>query len=362
MDIKVLYIIDHLKYGGAQNVVKSFAEKVRSPEINPIICSLRHNPPAIQLKVEHIGLNYSKYNFFSAFKLAKICQQKKIDIMHSNLQKSIITSLLASFFCRSKVVIHEHGDIFFEGVGFAYRWLLKLLGKRSSAAIVNSIATKNALLKTKSFNEEDIHVISNFIDVSRFNPANHKKEKIKRELGIQDKTVIGFLGRLDFCKGIDLIIKAFGKLKDDKFVLLIVGDGQEMATLKKITASLALEDKVIFTGLSKKPAEYIATFDIGVMPSRREGFGLSAIEIMAMRVPLVASAVGGLKELVKTDYNGISLEELSPECICKAIRKLTDNEQLRNDCAQNAYDFSRQFDGQKQIEQVKAIYKSILKV
>ncbi|MFH1716029.1 MAG: glycosyltransferase, partial [Planctomycetota bacterium] len=112
MKIRVLHVIDHLGYGGAPVAVKNMAEKVNSGRIEAIVCSLRTNPEAIPIKTRLINLAYHKYNPFAFLAIARLCKEHKIDIIHAHLQKSIMSSLLAVFFCPCKIIIHEHGPIF----------------------------------------------------------------------------------------------------------------------------------------------------------------------------------------------------------------------------------------------------------
>ena len=164
MKIRVLHVIDHLGYGGAPIVVKNIVEKISNEHIETFVCALRKNPLAIPVEAKLINLAYHKYNPYTILAIAKLCKKYRIDIIHAHLQKSIISSLLASFFCNSKIVIHEHGPIFRRGTGFIYRLLLKALSSRAALAIANSQATKAALSQVAGFAEESIEVVSNFID------------------------------------------------------------------------------------------------------------------------------------------------------------------------------------------------------
>jgi glycosyltransferase involved in cell wall biosynthesis len=363
MSIKVLHIIDHLGYGGAPIVVKNIVERLDGGSIETFVCALRTNPEAIPIETNLISLTHHKYNPFSFLSIAKLCKTYNIDIVHAHLQKSIISSLLAGFLCNAKIIIHEHGPIFRRGTGCIYRLLLKLLASKASAAIANSQATKSALQKITQLPEESIYVVSNFIDLSRFDRTLYDRNKIRNSLGIADnETAVGFLGRLDQCKGIDLLIHAAEILckKDPNYRFIITGRGAQGKSLEQLAFQLGLQEKISFTGLCKNPAEIMAAFDIAVIPSRREAFGITAVEFMKMKVPVIASPVGGLVELIQNKKTGILLENLTAANIAQAVIELAQDDSLRKSITENAEVFSRAFDGQQQLKQITEIYEKFV--
>jgi glycosyltransferase involved in cell wall biosynthesis len=362
MKIRVLHVIDHLGYGGAPVVVKNITEKLDTEHIETLICALRTNPEAMPIKTKLISLTYHKYNPFAFLKIAKLCKQNKINIVHAHLQKSIISCLLAGFFCDVKIIIHEHGPIFRRGTGCIYRLLLKLLAKKASVAIGNSKATIEALKQTAGFAEQSTCVVPNFVDFARFDNTLYDRQKAREKLGItQDKKIVGFVGRLDNCKGVDLLVKAAAILckKDPQYYFVIVGHGAQRNKLEQLVLQLGLKENVTFTGLCKNPPEVISAFDIAVVPSRREAFGIAAIEFMRMKIPVIASPVGGLGEVVRHNETGIILDNLSAENIALAVSSLIQDNALREKLIEDAELFSRKFDGAEQLKQITGIYEKL---
>lgn len=362
MKIRVLHVIDHLGYGGAPVVVKNITEKLDAEHIENLVCALRTNPEAMPIKTKLISLTYHKYNPFSFLKIVKLCKQHKINIVHAHLQKSIISCLLTGFFCDVKIIIHEHGPIFRRGTGCIYRFLLKLLAKKASVAIGNSKATIEALKQTAGFAEQSTYVVPNFVDFARFNHTLYDRQNARGTLGIaQDKKVVGFVGRLDRCKGVDLLIKAAAILcnKDPQYQFIITGQGTQRNQLEQLVIQLGLKENVTFTGLCKNPPEIISAFDIAVVPSRREAFGIAAIEFMRMKIPVIASPVGGLGEVVQHNKTGILLDNLSTENIALAVDSLMQDNTLRESLIENAELFSRKFDGAEQLKQITDIYEKL---
>jgi len=362
MKIRVLHVIDHLGYGGAPVVVKNIIERLSSEDIETFVCALRTNPKAMPIKTTLISLTYHKYNPLAFLAIAKLCKEHEIDIIHAHLQKSIISCLLAGFLCDAKIIIHEHGPIFRRGTGCIYRFLLKLLATKASIAIANSQATMAALNQTAGFAKESIYIVSNFIDFARFDHTLYDRDKARDTLGIpENKTVVGFVGRLDSCKGVDLLINAAAILckKDQRYHFVIVGQGAQRKQLEHLVLRLGLREKVIFTGLCRNPAEVIKALDIAVVPSRREAFGITAIEFMRMKIPVIASAVGGLVEVVQHKKTGMLLDKLNAENIADAVNTLAQDNSLRESLVENAEVFSRKFNGAEQLKQITSIYEKL---
>jgi glycosyltransferase involved in cell wall biosynthesis len=183
-------------------------------------------------------------------------------------------------------------------------------------------------------------------------------------LGIAgDRIVVGFVGRLDPCKGADVLIDAAAILckDDERYCFVIVGHGAQRKVLQGRVLRLGLKEKIIFTGLCKNTAEVMIAFDMAVVPSRREAFGIAAVELMQMRIPVIATAVGGLVEVVRHGETGILLDELSPNAIVDAIDRLARDSSLRESLADKAEVFSRKFDGREQLRQLTEIYETYAK-
>ncbi len=305
---------------------------------------------------------HHKYNPFALVAIARLCREHKIDIIHAHLQKSVVICLLAGYLCDAKIIIHEHGPIFRGGTGFIYRLLLKALGSRAAAAIANSKATKDALSRTARLDETSIFAVGNFIDFARFDCSLYDRDKTREKLGMAvDRIVVGFVGRLDICKGADLLIDAAAILcrEDERYHFVIVGEGPQRQQLEAMVNRLGLGERITFTGLCENPAEIVRAFDLAVVPSRREAFGIAAVEFMRMKVPVITSAVGGLIEVVQHEKTGILLDELSAGSIAEAVRRLLRESPLRERLIDDAEVFSRRFDGREQLTQITEIYEKL---
>jgi glycosyltransferase involved in cell wall biosynthesis len=139
---------------------------------------------------------------------------------------------------------------------------------------------------------------------------------------LRDEPTVGFVGRLATEKGVDLLLHALERLPGVAAVL--VGDGPDRGAFEAVARELGVADRVVFTGWSNEVRPLLATFDVVVQPSRREGFGISVVEAMLAGVPVVATAVGGMGEVVVDGVTGITVPAEDPAAIAAAVAALLD--------------------------------------
>jgi glycosyltransferase involved in cell wall biosynthesis len=363
MKIRVLHVIDHLGYGGAPFVVKGIVERMPVDRVESLVCALRPNPKPLPIQAEVITLKGSRYSPAAIRSVAQICKTHQIDIVHAHLQKAVVSSLLATYLGVGPLILHEHGPVFRGGTGCLYRGLLRLLGPRADRIIANSEAAKSAVARTMRSSKVPIAVVPNFIDMAQFDPDRYDRDRMRESLGLgRDQFVVGFVGRLDRAKGPDLLVEAAALLREqgDARRFLIVGAGPERERLEHRVRKLDLDRVVVLAGLHENPAAVMRAFDVAVVPSRREAFGIAALEMMRMKVPVIVSPVGGLPELVEDGRTGIILPRLSPEAIAQAVRRLEEDAALRETVGRNAFEHASSFDGREQVRQIVDIYERLM--
>jgi len=362
MKIRVLHVIDHLGYGGAPLVVKGLVEAMPSDHVESFVCALRPNKRAIDIRATVQTLNCHKYSLATVQAIVRLCAEHEIDIVHAHLQKAFISSLLAARRCGGALILHEHGPIFRGGTGCLYRLSLKLLGTRAKTIIANSQAAGRAVQRVLGPADVPVVVVPNSVDLQRFDPARYDRQIVRGHLGLgEDDFVVGFVGRLDRAKGADLLIEAAAHLRDRQEVcrFYLVGDGGQRRALERQVRKRGLGGIVTFGGLCENPAEIMRAFDVAVVPSRREAFGVAALELMRMKVPVIVSPVGGLPELVEDGRTGIVLPEPGVSAIASAIRSLRRNRSRLAALAEAAFRRTDAFERDKVVQQILNVYENI---
>ncbi len=360
MKIKVLHIIDHLGYGGAQRSVKEIVENI-SDGYETAVCALRSVEKPLSMNIDVHTLQGSKFSIMTLFRVLKLCRRIQPDIIHTHLSKSHIFSLLLKNHITKPVVMHLRGTAKLRTENFALRRFFLYLSKRADIIVANSHYTAAYLINTYK-NMASVRVIYNAIDFDAIEKGTLSRASARVKLGIKKEAfIVGYIGRLHKIKGVDILIEAMAYLgnHDSQFIACIVGCGPERDNLKRLAESLCVKDKVFFAGHYDKINQVVPAFDVAVVPSRQESFGRVAIELMRLKVPVIASDAGGLKEIVENEITGLSLNTKNANAYALAILKLYNDPDLRKRLTANAYRFSSSFSIDKHVRQLERLYRDL---
>ena len=363
MAIRVLHIISSLELGGAQVCVKYLVENAGSG-VEPFVYPLRYGRIDISVNGEVAKLAYPNYDVRKFFSILRLCRKHHIDIIHAHLEKPILGGLLASYFCKSRIVIHEHGPIFRSGWRQnIYRLGLRLLAGRAAVVLAVSEAAAKELAAKAKVSPDRIRVVYNAVNLDRFKPDEQSRKQFKEQLGAgKDDIVIGYAGRLAHVKGVDLLVEAMGLLveRSRRYLLVIVGEGEQRKSLEKLTKRLGITRRVKFLGFCDNVAEIMTSFDIGVVPSRQESLGIVALELMSMKVPIVCSGVEGLAEIVTDGRTALVPSQNIAEEIAGCIERLAGDVALRQRLAAAGRQKSEEFSVGEYVRKIEQIYAELV--
>jgi PEP-CTERM/exosortase A-associated glycosyltransferase len=186
---------------------------------------------------------------------------------------------------------------------------------------------------------DKILVVPNGVDITKFTPG-FPDAKLKEEWGLIGKVTMGYIGSFFHYEGLDILVRAMILLAGEypQLRLLLVGDGEVMSLLKEMVADAGILDRVVFTGRVKhdEVARFYKLFDFMVLPRKetretRLVTPLKPMEIMAMGKPLVASNIGGHREIVSEGINGILFVREDPADLALKCRRLIDDEEFRRE-------------------------------
>jgi glycosyltransferase involved in cell wall biosynthesis len=181
--------------------------------------------------------------------------------------------------------------------------------RRAAARLVDAYVVVTPALARIAIHECDpnrVHVIANGIDTSSFTPRPDDRRDSRRELGLpEDAWVVGTVGRLAPEKDQALLVKAMAPLLGERRRLVIVGEGPEREALRVVIQEAKGERYVRLTGARSDIARLLSAFDAFALPSRTEGLPLVLLEAMASELPVVATSVGGIPDLVGSGVTGL---------------------------------------------------------
>ncbi|MFC1646552.1 glycosyltransferase family 4 protein [Candidatus Omnitrophota bacterium] len=364
--MKILHITTHLNKGGIASYLSSLAIGLEKRGHDVLVSSsggecktiflnnnLKHIDIPIRTKNE-IGLSM----FLSYFILKKFLLKNPVDIIHAHTR---VTQALASHLAKKfkiPLITTCHGF-------FRPRWHRKRFPYWGNKTIAISNQVKRHLISDFKIDEKDIYLVHNGVDLEKF--KDHTPEEInslKEEMGIKEGSfVIGVTARFSTVKGLEYFIRALPQVLKarDNVIFLLVGYGKEEPKLRQITKDLNIDDKVIFFKPTKETYEYLCAMDIFVMPSIQEGLGISILEAQAQRIPVIASNVGGIPDIVEDRVTGILVESRDELAISKAIVELIQNKGLCSIIKENAYDrIVRDFTLERMITKTEKVYQEQL--
>ena len=204
----------------------------------------------------------------------------------------------------------------------------------ADAIVVSTQQEKQDLARFYQTSPHKVQVIPAGVDLDLFRPVN--RAKARQVLGLTDKRVILYVGRLEPLKGLDILIRAIALLEGSAETRLLIVGGthgldRELGRLKSLAFRLGIEGRVTFTGAVKQAElpNYYSAADVFVLPSYYESFGLVALESMACGTPVVASRVGGLSTFVRDGEVGYLVPWHCPEPFAQRLDMLLANPTLR---------------------------------
>lgn len=223
---------------------------------------------------------------------------------------------------------------------------------KTAAELIQGLGLKNPIIP-----------ISCGVNLDRFNPKNNGDYLKKRYKIPKASPVILFVGRLDKEKHIDILLKAFSKiLSNIHGKLVITGTGKEKSTLVKLAKRLRIERDVIFTGfIFDKDLPFLYRIaDVFAIASIAELQSIATMEAMAAGLPIVATKVMALPELVYDGKNGFLFDEGDTETLANRILKILKNPALKKKMSQNSLKIISQHNLNKTIESYENIYKRLV--
>jgi len=344
---------------------------------------------AYQLRYTNRAINPLK-DLLAFFELLKLIKNEKPDIIHLNSSKIGITGSLAGWLIKkvighlSFIIIYTvHGWVFNEPLPWLLKKLYFILEKWTSRfkykIITVSEHDRGIALKNKIARPEKLVTIPNGLDQAELNflDKNTAREKLLALLSLNEQQqtshepqIIGTIANLYPTKGINYLICAAQELikKRPNLIFLIIGDGPEKSYLQSFLLSVArrakegilnhqLQRNFFFLGKIEEAYKYLKAFDIFVLPSVKEGLPYTLLEAQAAELPIIATNVGGIPEMLTDQLNGLLVPPADPDKLTEAINKLLDNPELALKLKQNSRLTAEKFSFETTLKSTQKLYQ-----
>jgi len=345
--IRVLEAITPSRIGGAEVYVSELCNRLPDCGIETMLFCPSGRTFVDYAKKSNLNPitwnTHGKLDPLTVIRLTRLIISSNCQAIHTHLSTASLLGAFAAKFAKIPSVAHVHGM----NSAFSFKYADRIIAV--SEAVKANLAAQGL--------EKNVHVVYNGVDMERFAPILVRDARSRT--GLQHAgLVFGVFGRLSVEKGQLTAIEAFAKAFSDRqdAVLLVVGDGRDEQMLKNKASELAVSDKVRFIAFTRDIGDLIASCDAVLVPSLKEGFGLTAVNAMAMCRPVIASRVGGLPEVVVDGETGLLVEPGNTDSLADAMQKIAADAELAQHMGQagriRAVD---KFEINKQIAQVASI-------
>lgn len=207
----------------------------------------------------------------------------------------------------------------------AYRMMQHFIRKLDHVHTISQF-TRDVLIEC-GFNDDQIVLIPNAVEVNRFGKPDYA-------LGIQhDRLRVGFVGRVEQVKGLDVLLNAVAALPDEQrhqIEVAIAGDGRHLETMQALSTALNLDQTVQFVGAIDDVPAFLRTVDIYVQPSYAEGLSNAVLEAMCASLPVIASKISGNTDLVEPGHNGLLFPAGETVALRQCLIQLIDDGEMRS--------------------------------
>ena len=375
---RVVTLVDLLSaHGGAEQLALGISTHLDPERFESILCVSRWPPPEWMAKndrswrlaleqLEAAGVRFlplrRKYKVDPAawIRLIRFLRRERVDVLHCHKFGSNVWGTIVGKLARVPVVLaHEH-TWSFEGQPLRRFLDRELVARGTDRFIAVSREDRRRMTEIEGIDPKDTMFIPNGVPA----PVPAGDKDVRAELGIPaDVPVLGVVGLLRPQKAHPVLLHAAAKLKSrwPKLQTLIIGDGLQRDKLEQLSAELGLQDTVRFLGLRLDVPDVLQALDIAVCCSDFEGSPLSILEYMGAGLPVVATEVGGVPDMVEPEVNGLLVAPGDPEALAEALdRMLSDPQRAREMGERGRQRRAAEFDIDVIVGTLEALYGELL--
>jgi len=367
---KVLHVIDSLHLGGAQEVVLNLATCGNKQRFSHDVATM-HGRGVYWDRMQAQGiplhsLSPQKYFPWYAASLPALLLRGGFDILHCHLVASNIIAKPLGRLCRVPVVLnHDHTNDDYRANDRLRLALDTLSNRLASHIIAVSDSCRRFLIERERVPAEKITLVQNAIDLRRYSPACGTRFEARKALGLPENgTVVAGVGRLNPQKNFSLFIRIAAEVlkRHPQVVFVLAGDGPEEELLRNLARECGVAERLRFCGYVSDARQIYLAADVVLMPSLFEGLPMSLLEAMAMRVPVVASALDGIAEVVDDGRDGFLVPSGDAQSFCERVCQLISNPSLAAEIGMAASDkVVRKFSAERMCREVERVYDRFLK-
>jgi glycosyltransferase involved in cell wall biosynthesis len=308
----VCQIIQTAQLGGAELLALRITRACRD-RIRFLVACLEMDGPIVE-HFSRIGIEVQRFPKHAGLDIQTVANLRRwlyreaADLVHAHQCGPFLYAALARrASSRPTILLTEHGRQHPDVVGAPRRVVNRLLLRRADRVVAVGSDVRRALVEKENFPASRVEVIYNGIDLDAVASAFPSRDAIRSELGLRrSEFVVSVCARLDPIKDHATTLLAFQRLltRHPDARLIVVGDGPERVPISSACDVLGLREQILLLGLRTDVPRLLAASDAAILTSRSEGIPLFLLEAMAARLPVVATRVGGIPEVVEDGVTG----------------------------------------------------------
>jgi glycosyltransferase involved in cell wall biosynthesis len=338
----LLFILQTFRTGGSERIVKDLCENLDPDKFNCFVVALVGGEMEKEFRDAGIPAHCVHKKGRDARKimaeLSGYVKSNRIDVVNAHHFSPFFHGLYGARINGAKIFFTGHTCPEIDSIGMFWSWVGTVLLHLSDGAIGISEDVSHSIVKKFRARRSKVSTIVNAVNHKRFEIEIDVGRK-RQELGILDgERIVGSVGSLGQQKNYPNLLKAFkilrGQMSDVK--LLIVGEGKRREELSALIRSLGLEGKALLLGARLDVPELMKIMDVYCLASFYEGLPLTILEAMAAGVPIVATDVIGINEVVHHEKTGLLVAPDNPQELAEGLMKVLRSPGLGKDLAENA--------------------------
>jgi glycosyltransferase involved in cell wall biosynthesis len=367
--IRVLHVAEAA--GGVERYLETLFKYSKDKVENILVCSQNYDYKKFKTLADRVIVLNMAHDIdpSSDIKvertLRRIIKQLKPDIVYAHSSKAGAFARIADLGLNNKVIYNPHGWAFNMQQSAKkkemYKWVEKISAHFCNKIVCISDAERESALREKICKPSKLQVIYNGIDLEEIEKTTPMS---RDQLGIPDDAfVVGMVGRLSKQKAPDTFVKAAKLIKEKipNAFFLMVGDGELRDQTEELINQYDLGSSFLITGWVDNPTAYMKIMDVGMLLSRWEGFGLVLPEYMACGVPIVATDVDAIPNIIRDGINGMLVDKDDYHKAADAVDGLFKQPDLTSSLVKTADNIVKtKFDGKRVAQNSEQLYKELI--
>jgi glycosyltransferase involved in cell wall biosynthesis len=369
---RILRLITWLPSGGIERKIIAVLPRLNRDLFEPHLCCLRRRGPlAEELEAAGVPVHLvrfsSRWDPYALWRLNRFVRRIGADLVHSHMYRSNVPATAMKWLNPSLMVVGQYHNID-TWESRAQLAMDRWLARRRDINIAVSHAVERNVVERLGIPDYLVRTIHNCVDLDEFHPiAAVERHAIRESLGLPAYAkMVVMVARLVPQKNQKLVLHSVAEIaaSEPRVHFVFVGDGPDRQYLEELEMELMVGGNVTFLGSRTDVPQLLAAADIAILPSIREGFSNAILEAMASGLPVVASNVGGNREVIDSGISGYLVDapdgQVNQAQFIRYVKRLVTDDSLRARMSAAALHQVRQFSLDVMVREVEQLYLELL--